>query len=95
MSHDTLKEGETNNESGIYVVAPQNKSSVKVFAAKTTQLKDSPYAKKKNLRNDVNKYVIGESYSSDNLKKIKTKVTQLEEKIEKMKVRHELQTRSP
>jgi hypothetical protein len=95
MSHDTLKEGETNNESGIYVVAPQNKSSVKVFAAKTTQLKDSPYAKKKNLRNDVNKYVIGESYSGDNLKKIKTKVTQLEEKIEKMKVRHELQTRSP
>lgn len=91
MSHDTLKEGKTNKESGIYVVAPPNNSRMKVLAAPGGALKGSPDAKKKNLQNDVDKYVIGESYSGDNPEMMEKKVKQLEKKIKKMKERHEHQ----
>lgn len=75
------------------VVAPRNNSKLTVLAANSKQLKSSPDAKKRNLQNNnVDKYIIGESYSGDIPGMMKKKVKQLEKKINKMKERHERQT---
>jgi hypothetical protein len=49
----------------------------------------SPGAKERKLEQDVEKYVIGETYSGEKERKVKAKVNELELKISKMKVRHE------
>jgi hypothetical protein len=86
MPHDTLEPPQTNNALGIYVVQPKGMNKKKPKGA------NSPGAKAANLGRHAEKYAVGESYSGDREDRIKGKVHQLEEKLDKMKQRHSIQS---
>ena len=79
MAHDTLEPPQTNNTLGIYVVQPKGMNKKKPKGAA-------------NLGRHAEKYVVGESYSGHREDRIKGKVHQLEEKLDKMKQRHSIQS---
>jgi hypothetical protein len=79
MTHDTLEHPQTNNALGIHVVQPKGMNKKKPKGAA-------------NLGRHAEKYVVGESYSGDREDRIKGKVHQLEEKLDKMKRRHSIQS---
>ena len=83
MTHDTLESPQTNNVPSIYVVQPNHMRKKKPVGAPR---------KAANLENLARKYVVGESYAGDRENTIKDKVNQLEEKLEKMKQRHSIQS---
>jgi len=79
MTHDTLEPPQTNSTLGIYVVQPKGMNKKKPKGAA-------------NLGRHAEKYVVGESYSGHREDRIKGKVHQLEEKLDKMKQRHSIQS---
>lgn len=91
MTHDTLEPPQTNKAVGIYVVHP-NRMNKKQPKEAPRKLADSPGAKAASLGRHAEKYVVGESYSGDREDRIKGKVHQLEEKLDKMKQRHSIQS---
>jgi hypothetical protein len=91
MTKDTLDSPNTNHGLGIYVVRPNGASKMKPKGA-PKKLGNSPGAAAANLGATAEKYVVGESYSGDREYRIKAKVKELEEKLEKMKQRHSSQS---
>ena len=91
MTRDTLDPPKTDHALGIYVVLPNGIRKKKPKGA-PRKLGNSPGAVAANLVKTAEKYVVGESYSGDQEKRIKEKVKQLEATLEKMKQRHSSQS---
>jgi hypothetical protein len=87
MTSDTLHPPKIDHALGIYVVRPNGMRKMKPKGA-PRKLAHSHGAVAANLVRTAEKYVVGESYSGDREERIKGKVKQLEEKLEKMIQRH-------
>ena len=91
MTKDTRETPEIKNTLGIYVVELRGVPLKKPKGA-PRKLAKSPGVKAANLERTAEKYVVGESYSGDREDRIKRKVKELEEKLVKLKDRHETQS---
>jgi hypothetical protein len=89
MWNDTCEPSQSNPSLGIYVVSPEHIIKKKPAGpGNKNNLKNSPGAQAANLATTVDKYIVGESYSGKKENSIKSKVTQLETKLQKMWHRH-------
>ena len=89
MSNDTCEPSRSNPSLGIYVVSPKHIIKNKPARPGKNNLKNSLGAQEAaNIASSVDKYIVGESYSGENEISIKSKVTQLETKLNKMWHRH-------
>jgi hypothetical protein len=93
MTKDTLSKPENIPDLGIDVVKLPNNIFLEPKSSPEGQLGGSPGAFAVNLQANAQKYVVGESYSGQNRFTMKAKVTQLEQKLQKMKTHHEGCTR--
>jgi hypothetical protein len=88
INHNSLQCGVSSPESGISLIIPRDCNELKAIAAPPIKLSHSRGPRRDRLREKVEKYVIGETYSGQRASKIKAKVDELEIKITKMVERY-------